>query len=283
MSGLIRAGSFWVVVAVLLGLAAGSFAFDAVPARPSIGIVRVNADLYPFTVPDIVRMLEYAEDTASMKAIVMEVDCPGGDSVSTEELYFRLASLRDKKPVVAYINTIGASGGYYISVATNFIYAKPSSNVGSVGAYTSMPDREEVEEDIIWTGPYKATGSSRREAMNRLETLKEVFVQTVVSERGQRLKISKEEVSKAGVYSGLEALKYGLIDDIGSGADAFTKAADLAGVKNYKVVDIAQELGIRLRPWWYAYTGLMSTDNLSLNKSSAPVFYYLYRSPEAQE
>ncbi len=283
MSGLIRAGSFWVVVAVLLGLAAGSFAFDAVPARPSIGIVRVNSELYPYTVPDIIRILEYAEDTASIKAIVMEVDCPGGDSASTEELYFWLASLREKKPVVAYINTIGASGGYYISMAANFIYAKPSSTVGSVGAYTSMPSREEVEEDVIWTGPYKTTGSSRREAMNRLETLKEVFVQTVVSERGQRLKISKEEVSKAGVYSGLEALKYGLIDDIGSGAKAFTKAADLAGVKNYKVVDIAQELGIRLRPWWYAYTGLMSTDNLSLNKSSAPVFYYLYRSPEAQE
>ena len=281
---IIRNNRLWIFVAVILGLFAGNLVFAAVPSRPSIGLLTVNTELYPYTIPGIIKMIDYAEKSPDIKAVVIQIDCPGGEAVATEELYLRLTKLRSKKPIVTFIDTLGASGGYYIAVASNFIIAKSSSTVGSVGAYTSLPPVEDVDRDIIWTGPYKRTGSSRKEAMDQLESLKNVFLETVVKERGDRLKVTREEVSKAGVYSGLEALKYGLIDRIGSGEDAFKKAADLAGVRNYGVIDIAETLDVRLRPWWYSQTGfsLTNTSNMTLENSGAPVFYYLYRPPELQ-
>ncbi len=282
---ILRNSRFWVAIAIILGLVTGNFAFAAISAKPEIGLMKVNSELFPYTIPDIIKMIDYAENTPSIKAVVVQLDCPGGESVSTEELYLRLTSLRSKKPIVTFIDTVGASGGYYISVASNFIIAKPSSTVGSVGAYTTLPSVEDIDEDVIWTGPYKTTGGSRKAAMDQLETLKNVFLKTVVTERGDRLKITREEISKAGIYSGLEALKYGLVDQIGSGEDAFIKAANLAGVRNYRVVDIAKKLELILRPWWYSYTGLTSltdTDNMTLEKSGAPVFYYRYQPPELQ-
>jgi len=80
--------------------------------------------------------------------VVLEIDCLGGDAVSTEEIYLNVLRLRGEKPVVACVNNWGLSGGYYVQVASNFIYAKPTSLIGSVGAWVWLPEQEELFEDI---------------------------------------------------------------------------------------------------------------------------------------
>lgn len=272
---------FWVGVAVVLGLVLGNLVFNGFIGQPNVGVVRINSTLYPWTAPSIVKMLEYAGQNNAIKAVVLEIDCPGGDAVSTEELYLDIVRLRNTKPVVAYVNTVGASGGYYIAAAANFIYAKRSSTLGSVGAYVSLPERETVLEAAIPTGPNKATGSSMREVVSRLEMLKQSFLQAVSAQRGDRLQISREELSRAGVYNGIQAVRYGLIDEIGSGSDARQKAAELAGLRNYGVIDINEELSLSL-PAWYVREASPSTQAPKLEGDMLPIYYYLYLSPEAQ-
>lgn len=269
----------WAVIAALLGAIAGNYAFARVVGKPNIAVVRVDTTLYPWTATSISKMLDYADSQDDIKAVVLEIDCPGGAAVSTEELYLSIVKLRGKKPVVAYINTVAASGGYYIAVAANDIYAKSSSTIGSVGAYVTLPEREELTENIIPTGPYKLTGSTIGDVINRLDMLKQTFVGAVASQRGERLKISIEDLSKAGIYSGVEALRYGLIDAIGPGKDAFERAADLAGIRNYGIVRVNEALKVESTPW---YQSLQSPGTVSseLKGGALPVFYFQYIPPE---
>lgn len=279
----VRHWGFWVSIAIVLGLVLGISVFNVFIGKPNVGIVRINSSLYPWTVPKIVKMLKYAEENDDIKAVVLEIDSPGGDTTSTEELYLDIVELRKEKPVVAYINLVGASGGYYVSVAANFIYAKPSSTLGSVGAWGRLPERGRISEEVIRTGPYKVTGSSRKEAVNRLEMLKESFLQAVMSQRGDQLKISEEELSKAAIYNGVQGLRYGLVDEIGSSFDAVQKAAELAGLRNYGVIDINKELNLSLPPWWQDEHKESWSAEASKLHGNIPIYYYLYIPPEAQE
>lgn len=296
----LRSWVFLVLAALIVGGLVSYLLMPIVIPRPSVGIIRVSGwYLDEWTAPRVVEMLRYAEQDDAIKAVVLEIDTPGGWAVSTEEIYWNILRLREKKPVVAYINLIGASGGYYISVASNYIYAKPTSMIGSVGASVWLPRREEIYEDLIWTGPFKDTGSSRRDAVNRLEMLRQSFLAAVVSQRGERLDISEEELSKAAIYSGIEGIRYGLVDDIGSSSDAIEKAAELAGIRRYELININKELGL-LRPWY----GDLSAQESSLSPhryeywpwseapsgrkawqqfiASAPQYFYLYMPPEVQ-
>jgi len=110
------------------------------------------------------------------------------------------------------------------------------------------------------------------------------FLRAVTSQRGDKLKISEEELSKAGVYNGIQGLRYGLIDEMGASSDAIQKAAELAGIRNYEVVDINKELG--LLPPWYEIPSFRASPDLEAMKASArwlPQYYYLYIPPEVQE
>ena len=152
-------------------------------------------------------------------------------------------------------------------MASNFIYAEPTSFLGSIGALASLPRPEELDEDIITTGPFKATGGSRRKATVVLEMVRQEFVEAVVSQRGDRLKISEEELSRAEIYTGTESLRYGLIDDIGTSTAAIEKAASLAGIRNYGVVELHIPKPVIV---------FFSMEDLKSRTSLVPVYYYLY-------
>jgi len=175
------------------------------------------------------------------------------------------------KPVVVSVGTSAASGGYYIAVPADFIYAEPTSIVGSVGAWMSLPSPEEIDEGVLTSGPFKATGGSRRKAFGTLETFRQQFVAAVMSHRGERLRLSEVEVSRAEIYTGVEGLKYGLIDGIGTSTDAVEKAASLAGIRNYSVIDINEELGM-----FQSFLLFFSLEDLKSRTGTMPAYYYLY-------
>ncbi|MBA7665897.1 Protease 4 [subsurface metagenome] len=216
---------------------------------------------------DIVDALRYARNSSDIKAVVLQIDSPGGLAVTTEQIYLDLLRLRQQKPVVASIGTSAASGGYYIAVASNFIYAEPTSQLGSIGAFLTLPSPEELDEDVMTSGPFKATGGSTRKYTGVLETFRQQFVDAVVSQRGDRLKISEEELSQAEIYTGTESLRYGLIDAIGTSSAAIEKAASLAHIRNYEVV----ELQIRAPVIWF-----FSVETLKSQTGTMPAYYYLH-------
>lgn len=241
----------WYVVVPLLaglGIAAGALLFVyASPGKPQIGVIDI-----PFTVISedsayvIGRMLDYAREDDAIKAVVVKLTSPGGGAAASEHLYLQTRNLREEKPVVIVMNGLVASGGYMMSMGASHTYAKPSSLVGNVGVISSVgpliPDP--LDEDVVFSGPHKLDGASRRDWIGMVDQLKSAFAQTVISERGDRLRISRDEVVEARLYSGIDAVRTGLVDEIGSDADAIRKAAELAGISNYGLVDVNLEVQI---------------------------------------
>ncbi|MFC1967808.1 S49 family peptidase [Chloroflexota bacterium] len=280
-SRLLRSRIFWALLIVIL---VGSVLASAVADKPSVGVVRISGTIDGEDTDTVGKMLRYAETNDAIKAVVLKIDSPGGAAAAAEEIYLDILHLRDKKPVVAVINLWGLSGGYYVAAASNLIYAKPTSMVGSVGAWIMLPQPERQQEDLLSTGPLKGSGGSARQFMYKLEMVKESFARAVISQRGDRLKLSKEELTKAEVYIGIEALRNGLIDEIGTGTDAIKKAADLAGIKTYTLVDINEELN--LVPWSYGFQSpetSLDLEELRSRPDLMPTYYYLYFVPRLKE
>ena len=259
-SGLTRLLTSWYVVAPLmagLGVAAGVLIFIYVfPGTPRIGVIDV-----PFTVITedssyvISEYLNYARRDDSIKAVVIRLSTPGGGAASSERLYVETRKLREEKPVVLVMNGLVASGGYMMSMGATHSYAQTSSLVGNVGVISfagplipPLPD-----EDMIVSGPYKLDGASRREWIGTVEQLKSAFAQIVISERGDKLRITEDELVQGRIYPGLEAVRLGLADEIGGDSDAFQKAAELAGISNYGLVDVNLEV---LRQFFKDFEGI---------------------------
>jgi len=256
--------SFFVVLGLILG---GLIAIPLIP-QPQIATITISGAIseQAYT-DDILDMLRYAKDNNSIKGIVLQIDSPGGEASLIEQIYLDLLRLRQEKPVVTCIGAAGASGGYYIAIASNFIYAQPTSVLGSIGAWSSLPAPEELDENIVTSGPFKATGGSRRKYTGVLEMVRREFVEAVMSQRGERLKISEEELSQAEIYTGVESLRYGLIDNIGTSADAIAKAASLAGIRNYELVELYIPKPVIV---------IFNLEDLKSQTSLIPTYYYLY-------
>jgi len=256
---------------VVLGLVLGALISIPLIPKPYIATINISGIILDQAyTDDILDMLQYARDNNNIRAVVLRIDSPGGGASATEQIYLDVLRLRQRKPVVVSVGTIAASGGYYVAVASNFIYAEPTSQVGSVGAWVSLPSPEELDEDVGSTGPFKATGGSRRKVVAWLEMIRQEFVEAVTSQRGDRLQLSEEELSRAEIYLGVEGLRLGLIDDIGTRTDAIEKAANLAGIRNYGVV----ELYIPKPSYWFF--GSSDLEALKSQTGLIPIYYYLY-------
>jgi protease-4 len=141
-------------------------------------------------------------------------------------------------PVVASVDLLAASGAYYMAAAADEIYAKPTSAVGSVGVISSLPGDVFIEEELLTTGPYKAFGGTRDGYVRQMERAKFAFLEAVSIGRGERLKIDLNTLSRAEIFTGVEALEHGLIDGLLSQDEAVQRAAELAGLSQYDVVEL---------------------------------------------
>jgi|TARA_B100002003_G_C14146513_1_gene551300 protease-4 len=264
---------------VIIGLLVGYFVSNNIISQPSVGIIKISGTIQDesgffnvVTSDEVNHMLRYAESNNNIKAVVLDINSPGGLASSSEEIYMDVLRLRQKKPVVTSIGAIGASGAYYIAIATDHIYSSPTSIVGSVGVITSLPDPIEIDEKTLTSGPFKETGALNREWVYQSQQVAKSFQQAVINQRGNKLEMSNEELQSARIYIGTVALEKGLIDDIGSVSEAINKAAELAKLKNYQVININQQLNIT-----------KNSDVFFVNKTeviektnTAPVNYYLY-------
>jgi len=257
---------------VILGLGLGALISIPLVPKPNVATITISGPILDQAhAEDILELLRQAGEDHSIKAVVLQIDTPGGVASAVEPIYLDILRLRQHKPVVTSIGMMGLSGGYYIAVASNFIYAEPTSQVGSIGAWSTLPTAEELEEHVITSGPFKATGGPRRKYMGVLETFRQQFVEAVTSQRGDRLKMSEEKLSRAEIYAGTESLRRGLIDDIGTSTAAIDKAASLAGIRNYGVVELKIP-----KPTTLKYPSPSNIKDLRSQTSTVPIYYYLY-------
>ncbi len=150
-------------------------------------------------------------------------------------MYLRTVDAREEVPVVASVDSMAASGGYYTVVASDHVVVKPASLVGSVGAVFSLPADSQPTEDIAVTGSGKLGGDSSRGWYYKTEGIRDAFLDAVVRHRGEALSVSREAVASGRLFTGIEAVEAGLADEIGSTDDAIERAATMAGLDSYDV------------------------------------------------
>ena len=262
------------IIAFLIGLWAAYYWVTP----PAVGIIHLNSDIYSWSAEFVSLQIEEARENPQIKAVVFQIDSPGGVVTPTQELYLELLELRRMMPVVSSIDGLAASGGYYLAMGTDPIFAKPSSTIGNVGVWGYAPIEYGVNDVILASGPFKLTASNRSEFLLEIESIKQEFLFTVLNSRGDRLVISLEDLSQGLTYLGRQALELGLIDELGGQTEAIERAAELAHIGNYEVIDLETvvierllEEEVSLQDSWIG-----AADELTGNRILPPGIYLLY-------
>jgi protease-4 len=179
-----------------------------------------------------------------VKAIVLRVNSPGGSATASDVIQREVILTKKAKPVVVSMGTMAASGGYWISTYGDRIFAEPQTITGSIGVFGLLPNVKKLANDhgITWDGVQTAKLSmpsvsrpSSPEEMNRIQAVvDEIYDQFLlkVSESRQMKKEDVQEIAQGRVWSGREALKLGLVDELGGLQDAVKHAATLAKVEH---------------------------------------------------
>ena len=227
-----------ILIVIVLPLGLGLYLAPRIVPKPQIGVIRLNYEISNASAFEFREQLTYARNDPAIEAVVIIINSPGGTASDSEDLYLDVLAARNDLPVVATVDFLAASGAYYIAAATDAIYAKPGSAIGSIGVISSLPDEPFLEEEILTTGPYKSFGGTRDGTIRRAETLKFAFLEAVANGRGENLNADLDLLSRAEIFDGVRALELGLIDGIISTSEAFDKAAELAGIRSYDVVEL---------------------------------------------
>jgi protease-4 len=193
----------------------------------------------------VVGQLKKLGDDSSIKAIILHVNSPGGGVAASEEIYREVKRIREekKKRIVVSIETVGASGAYYIASASNKIYADQGSIVGSIGViaewvnYGDLLKWAKLKSIVFKTGEFKDTGNPARELtpaeqaylQELIDNMFGQFVQAVADGRGMRFDDVKA-IANGKVWTGKEALSMKLIDNVGDFEAVVNDTAQAVGI-----------------------------------------------------
>ncbi len=223
-----------------------------------IAIVRIEGVILDVT--DTLEELKRYEDNASVKAILIRINSPGGAVVPSQEVYEAIKKIKEKtgKKIIVSMGTVAASGGYYIASASDRIVANPGTLTGSIGVIMELMNvggllkKAGLESVVIKSGARKDVGSPFR-AMTKAEKayLQEVmddvhsqFIEAVAKGRG----LKKEAVialADGRVFTGRQAIKYKLVDELGDLDDAVHVAGKMAGIKGEpRVIEAKKKFSI---------------------------------------
>ena len=209
---------------------------------------------------DIVRQIKKYSDDNSIKAIVLRINSPGGSVASSQEIYNELLKTRknSNKKVITSMGNISASGGYYIACASDKIVANPGTLTGSIGVIMAFSNMEElmgkigIKSEVIKSGKYKDMGSpmrkftadDRRLLQDLIDDVHDQFVNVVAKGRNLEIKRAKE-LSDGRIFTGRQALKVGLVDELGSFEDAIEIGAKMVHIQGKpKIVSEKKEKNI---------------------------------------
>lgn len=224
-----------------------------------------------------------------IKALVLEIDSPGGGVTASDQMYADVLRFKAKKqiPVVVSMGSVAASGGYYISCAADKIVAQRTTVTGSIGVLMPRYDLTELgqkygvhDDSLISTGAtFKNVGSplqplkpeDRAYLTGIIDSMFSTFKATVVKGRGANLKQPIDQIAVGKAFTGEEALKLGLVDQLGYQPDAYAVAASLAGnLINPEVVRVTPSTSIlqSLTSSRSHVTGVQSLSGVNINVDS---------------
>jgi protease-4 len=210
---------------------------------PRVAVVELEGVI--LEVDDIVRELKSHRDNPLVRAVVIRINSPGGVVGPSQELYRAVQRVREAgKPVVASLGSLAASGGYYVAVAADSIFANPGTLTGSIGVIMQMANVESlmkkvgVDYVVIKAGQFKDVGNfsramtpeERRVLQALLDDVHRQFIDAVAE--GRKLDRGRVvQFADGRVFSGAQAQSLGMVDELGTLEDAINRAGKLAGLE----------------------------------------------------
>ncbi|MBN2517609.1 MAG: signal peptide peptidase SppA [Candidatus Altiarchaeota archaeon] len=191
----------------------------------------------------------------SVKGVILNIDSGGGGVVESKDIARGVKKLSEKKPVVSYIRSVGASGAYYIASASDLIIADEDSIVGSIGVISTyfvykdlFQEKLGINATVIKSGRFKDMGSPYRsmteEEEERLQEIvdkvHQEFIDEIKANRGLST-ASLRQVAEGGIYLGSEALQLGLVDELGGFENAFERVKQLANAPRAELYYMSDE------------------------------------------
>jgi protease IV len=251
-----RSTSFWlliggslffvfllVVVLLALAVAHSTSGSDFASLGKNIGVIDVDGVI--LSSESLVDQLRKFDQDSSIKAIILHINSPGGAAAPSQEVYHEVRRIRDekKKPIIASIDSVGASGAYYIASGTSRIYANQASIVGSIGVimeYSNYGDLlrwAKIKDVTIKAGELKDAGSPTRDMtpaeraymQGLVDDMHSQFIQDVATGRGLPLD-QVHSIATGQVWTGQQALPLHLIDKIGTFRDTLLETAKQVGI-----------------------------------------------------
>ena len=196
--------------------------------RPKIGVVKIQGGIY--SSEKYVNWIKKLKENSQVKGILLVVNSPGGGVVASDEIYNALMDFKKTgRPLVAYFGSIAASGGYYVGCAADVIVSNPNTVTGSIGVIAEFPvvknllKKIGVDFIVIKSRDKKDLGSPWREMTpEEKKIIKSLIDETyknflkIVSESRNIPMDSLYKIADGRIFSGRQALKYGLVDTLGT-------------------------------------------------------------------
>jgi len=264
------------------------------PSRTKIAVIAVEGIINSEQAKDVYRQLKQARQDRYVRGLIIRVNSPGGTISGSDQIYNEILKYRDeeKKPVVAFMQGIAASGGYYTSVACEKIIAEPTTITGSIGVISLYFVIQELLEDklgilpvVVKSGEKKDWPSVfRKPEEPELQYLQdkliipayERFVEIVVKQRSAVLSESRlRQLADGSIFGAQEALQEKLIDKIGYLDEAIELVKSLAGIEKAEVVEYRKSFSLA------SFLSYRSQNTLKINRDtlyefSTPQIMYLW-------
>src|SRR5437764_2937721 len=204
-------------------------------------------------VDDMRLALEQARDDDHVRAVVLEIDSPGGEVTASDMIYNWVVKTRAKKPVIVYMDSLAASGGYYVACGGKYLMANETTITGSIGViiqtlnYEQLLNKVGLASVVFKSGKFKdllngarpMTPEEREFVQNFVMKTYDKFLGIVAKERNLPADGLRNSIADGRIFSGKEALENKLIDGVGQIEDAYAKAKQLGGAPEAAVVRYA--------------------------------------------
>lgn len=211
------------------------------------GGVAVEGD--GLTSKQICKLFQDVRKNKSIKTVVFRINSPGGSALASEEIWREVKLTNEKKKVIVSMGDVAASGGYYIASPATRIFAEPTTITGSIGVFGMIPylgkmfenklgmtfDRVQTNKYAINSTNKKMTEEERAMIQEEVDEIYDLFLSRV-SEGRKMPKDKVNFIARGRVWTGTDALKIGLVDELGGLKDAIAYAAKEAGIKDTKVL-----------------------------------------------
>ena len=187
-------------------------------------------------------------DNDKIKAVVLRINSPGGSAYGSEQIWKAVSVVKSKKPIVVSMGDYAASGGYYIACNTDRIFAQPTTLTGSIGIFGIFPniggltDKLGIKFDNVKTNKYSDFGATYRPMNTEERTILQRYINngyelfTKRCAEGRNMNIdSLKAIAEGRIYSGTDAMRLGLVDEMGGLEEAITFAAKKANISDYTI------------------------------------------------